>query len=112
MHAPTESLVEVNFKVPLTKRARPDGECERFTLRGSWLVTLGASGTTKDLRASVGRFGASASQCVNQKRGEFEVAIRAVRYRELFRSEIADTVADPAEVESEVRYLASALGGH
>jgi hypothetical protein len=42
VHAPTESLGEVNFKVPLTKRARPDGECERFTLRGSWLVTLGA----------------------------------------------------------------------
>jgi DNA-directed RNA polymerase specialized sigma24 family protein len=31
------------------------------------------------------------------------------RYRELFRQEIADTVADPAEVESELRYLATVL---
>jgi hypothetical protein len=34
------------------------------------------------------------------------------RYRELFRREIADKVADPAEVELEIRYLAAALGGH
>ena len=31
------------------------------------------------------------------------------RYRELFRQEIADTVADPGEVESELRFLAAAL---
>ena len=31
------------------------------------------------------------------------------RYRDLFRQEIADTVADPAEVESELRYLVAAL---
>lgn len=31
------------------------------------------------------------------------------RYRELFRQEIADTVADPAEVESELRFLAAML---
>jgi hypothetical protein len=31
------------------------------------------------------------------------------RYRELFRQEIADTVADPAEVESELRFLADVL---
>jgi RNA polymerase sigma-70 factor (ECF subfamily) len=31
------------------------------------------------------------------------------RYRELFREEIADTVADPGEVESELRYLATVL---
>jgi len=31
------------------------------------------------------------------------------RYRELFRQEIADTVADPREVESELRYLAAVL---
>src|SRR5215470_9936375 len=40
-----------------------------------------------------------------------KVAIHRLRkrYRELFRREIADTVADPAEVESELRYLAAAL---
>src|ERR1700722_13855156 len=31
------------------------------------------------------------------------------KYRELFREEIADTVADPAEVESELRFLAAVL---
>jgi len=31
------------------------------------------------------------------------------RYRELFRQEIADTVADPTEVESELRFLAAVL---
>jgi RNA polymerase sigma-70 factor (ECF subfamily) len=31
------------------------------------------------------------------------------RYRELFRQGIADTVADAAEVESELRFLAAVL---
>jgi RNA polymerase sigma factor (sigma-70 family) len=43
--------------------------------------------------------------------GALKVAIHRLRkrYRELFRQEIADTVADPAEVESELRYLAATL---
>src|SRR5690349_5596150 len=43
--------------------------------------------------------------------GALKVAIHRLRkrYRELFRQEIADTLADPAEVESELRYLAAAL---
>jgi RNA polymerase sigma-70 factor (ECF subfamily) len=43
--------------------------------------------------------------------GALKVAIHRLRkrYRELFRQEIADTVADPVEVESELRYLAAAL---
>ena len=43
--------------------------------------------------------------------GALKVAIHRLRkrYREVFRQEIADTVADPAEVESELRYLAAAL---
>jgi RNA polymerase sigma factor (sigma-70 family) len=43
--------------------------------------------------------------------GALKVAIHRLRkrYRELFRQEIADTVADPAEVESELRYLAAVL---
>jgi DNA-directed RNA polymerase specialized sigma24 family protein len=40
-----------------------------------------------------------------------KVAIHRLRkrYRELFRQKIADTVADPAEVESELRFLAVVL---
>jgi REP element-mobilizing transposase RayT len=42
-----------------------------------------------------------------------KVAIHRLRkrYRELFRQEIADTVADPAEIESVLRFLAAALTG-
>ena len=43
--------------------------------------------------------------------GALNVAIHRLRkrYRDIFREEIADTVADPAEVESELRYLAAVL---
>ena len=43
--------------------------------------------------------------------GALKVAIHRLRkrYRELFRQEIADTVADSADVESELRYLAAVL---
>ena len=43
--------------------------------------------------------------------GALKVAIHRLRkrYRDLFRQEIADTVADPAQVESELRFLADVL---
>jgi RNA polymerase sigma factor (sigma-70 family) len=48
---------------------------------------------------------------MNTSEGALKVAIYRLRkrYRELFRQEITDTVADPAEVESELRYLADVL---
>ena len=48
---------------------------------------------------------------MNTSEGALKVAIHRLRkrYRELFHQEIADTVADPAEVESELRYLAAVL---
>jgi RNA polymerase sigma-70 factor (ECF subfamily) len=48
---------------------------------------------------------------MNTSEGALKVAIHRLRkrYRELFRQEIADTVADPADVESELRYLAARL---
>ena len=50
---------------------------------------------------------------MNTSEGALKVAIHRLRkrYRELFRQEIADTVTDPAEVESELRFLAAALTG-
>jgi RNA polymerase sigma factor (sigma-70 family) len=50
---------------------------------------------------------------MNTSEGALKVAIHRLRkrYRELFRQEIADTVADPAEVEPELRFLAAALTG-
>ena len=48
---------------------------------------------------------------MNTSEGALKVAIHRLRkrYRELFRQEIADTVADPAEVEAELRFLATVL---
>jgi RNA polymerase sigma-70 factor (ECF subfamily) len=48
---------------------------------------------------------------MNTSEGALKVAIHRLRkrYRERLLQEIADTVADPAEVESELRYLAAAL---
>ncbi|MBV9301707.1 MAG: sigma-70 family RNA polymerase sigma factor [Acidobacteriaceae bacterium] len=48
---------------------------------------------------------------MNMSEGALKVAIHRLRkrYRDLFRQEITDTVADPAEVESELRYLAAVL---
>ncbi len=48
---------------------------------------------------------------MNTSEGALKVAIHRLRkrYRELFRLEIADTVADSSEVESELRYLAAVL---
>ena len=48
---------------------------------------------------------------MNTSEGALKVAIHRLRkrYRDLFRQEIADTVADSAEVESEIRYLAAVL---
>ena len=50
---------------------------------------------------------------MNTSEGALKVAIHRLRkrYRELVRQEIADTVADPAEVESELRFLAAVLTG-
>lgn len=48
---------------------------------------------------------------MNTTEGALKVAIHRLRkrYRELFRQEIAETVADPADVESELRFLATVL---
>ncbi len=50
---------------------------------------------------------------MNTSEGALKVAIHRLRkrYRELVRQEIADTVADPSEVESELRFLAAVLTG-
>jgi RNA polymerase sigma-70 factor (ECF subfamily) len=54
---------------------------------------------------------AALARDMNTSEGALKVAIHRLRkrYRELFRQEIADTVADPGDVESELRYLAAVL---
>jgi RNA polymerase sigma-70 factor (ECF subfamily) len=51
------------------------------------------------------------AQELNTSEGALKVAIHRLRkrYRDLFRREIADTVSDPADVESELRDLAAIL---
>jgi RNA polymerase sigma factor (sigma-70 family) len=57
---------------------------------------------------------AALAQEMNTSEGALKVAIHRLRkrYRELVRQEVADTVADPAEVEPELRFLAAALAGN
>jgi RNA polymerase sigma factor (sigma-70 family) len=54
---------------------------------------------------------ATLARQMNTSEGALKVAIHRLRkrYRELFRQEIADTVADPSDVESELRFLADVL---
>jgi len=54
---------------------------------------------------------AALARQMNTSEGAIKVAIHRLRkrYRELVRQEIADTVADPADVEPELRYLAALL---
>jgi len=51
---------------------------------------------------------------LDRSEGAVKVAIHRLRkrYRELFRQEIAETVADSAEIEGELRFLAGVLSGN
>jgi RNA polymerase sigma-70 factor (ECF subfamily) len=54
---------------------------------------------------------AAAAEGLGVSEGAFKVAIHRLRkrYRELLRSEIAETVGNPAEVDDEIQYLLSVL---
>jgi hypothetical protein len=54
---------------------------------------------------------AAIARDMNISEGALKVAVHRLRkrYRELFRREIADTLSDPGEVESELRFLATVL---
>lgn len=56
---------------------------------------------------------AEAARELGKSEGALKVALfrMRARYRELLRAEIAETVADPEEVEDEIRGLFEALGG-
>lgn len=56
---------------------------------------------------------ASLAREMNTSEGALKVAIHRLRkrYRELLRQEIADTVADPGDVDSEFRHLAAVITG-
>lgn len=56
---------------------------------------------------------ASAAAELGLSEGALRVAVHRLRkrYRELFREEIAHTVAGPEEIEAELRHLLAALSG-
>lgn len=79
-----------------------DGKGELFTgIKGC--LTLARSGVP---------YAELAGQ-LNMSEGTLRVAVHRLRqrYRELLRAEIANTVADPGEVEEELRHLISVLAG-
>jgi len=76
----------------------PDGE---FDLMKPFLIGDTARGD-----------GAAAAAQLGMSDGAFKVAVHRMRkrYREALRAEIVETVADPTEVDSEIRYLVTILG--
>ena len=55
--------------------------------------------------------GAATAEQLGMSEGAFKVAIHRLRkhYREVLREEIAETVADPSQVDDEIRYLLKVL---
>jgi RNA polymerase sigma-70 factor (ECF subfamily) len=56
---------------------------------------------------------AALGQTLNMSEGAVKVAVHRLRlrYRAVLRAEIADTLADPADVEDELRQIFRALSG-
>ncbi|MCC6362656.1 MAG: sigma-70 family RNA polymerase sigma factor [Bryobacterales bacterium] len=83
----------------LRREFEEDGRAEHFERLKGFLMG-GAEGAYAALARELGT-----------SEGALKVSIHRLRkrYRELFRMEIASTVADPADVEPEVRFLVAAL---
>ena len=86
--------------VKLRTAVQADGKGEQFeALKGS------LTGEEPPRRETAARLGIS--------EGAIKVAVHRLRrrYRELLRTEIAETVSDPSDVDDEMRYLMAALRG-
>ena len=93
-----ESLARALVKLRTALQA--DGKGEQFeALKGS------LTGEEPPRRVTAARLGMS--------EGAIKVAVHRLRrrYRELLRTEIAETVSDPSDVDDEMRYLMAALRG-
>jgi len=96
-----QTLLETVFE-ELRQAYAAEGKADLFAeLKGS-LVQARAAVPYADLAARL-----------NLSEGAVRVAVHRLRrrYRELLRAEIAHTVAEPGEVEEELRYLFRALAG-
>jgi RNA polymerase sigma-70 factor (ECF subfamily) len=105
---PAEKLFDVRWAATVAERAlfRLQKECELHK-RGRVFDVLSEALTAdrddisyEPLARELGLKAADVKRLLHRLRQ---------RYRQLLRAEVADTVADPAEVEGEVRYLVSAL---
>ncbi len=76
------------------------GKAAEFAVLSPWLTAERGGIPYADVAATLGMSDAAARQAVHRVRK---------RFREVFREEIAQTVAGPEEVEEEIRYLMGAL---
>src|SRR5262249_34941556 len=89
-----------------------------LALLGDEMAAAGKTGLFERLRATLtgGRGAGSYADlagALGMTEGAVKMAAQRLRrcYREILREEIARTLADPAEVDDEIRALFSALGG-
>lgn len=86
----------------LEQEYREAGKAQLFERLREFLVAGTAPGTYAEAAPALGMTGDAVKKAVHRMRN---------RYQELFREEIAQTVAEPAEVQEEVRHLCDVLGG-
>ena len=86
----------------LEQEFREAGKAELFQRLRVFLVAATGQESYADVAADVSMTGEAVKKAVHRLRH---------RYSELFREAIAQTVADPAEVEDEMRYLYAVMAG-
>ena len=84
----------------LEQEFREAGKAELFKRLRLFLVEGTAEESYAEAGVGLGMSGEAVKKAVHRMRH---------RYYELFREEIAHTVADPAEVEDEMRYLCEVM---
>ena len=93
------ALMERGF-TQLSRELADAGKAHHFAILKEWLVGEGGSSGQ-----------AAAAQSLGMSEGAVKVAIHRLRkrYRELVRTEVSQTVRDPADADAELRYLVDVL---
>ncbi len=86
----------------LEQEFREAGKADLFARLRGFLVTDAGQETYAEAAAPLGMTGEAVKKAVQRMRH---------RYYALFREEISHTLADPAEVEEELRYLCAVMAG-
>ena len=103
-----ERLFDLRWAVTVVERAlrRLREECER---KGKLRLFHALSGYITAERDEVSYSKLSTTLGVSETAVKKQLRSMRLRYRSLLRDEVAHTVADPAEVEDEIRHLCAAL---